>query len=373
MLSLLVCGLLAQGQVAPAGALEVARTQHTATLLLDGRVLVTGGRPEDATVALASTELFDVRRGRWSPGPPMRTARAGHTATRLLDGRVLVVGGTAPADDGSSRFEALASAEVFDPASGTWTEVVSLAEARNGHTATLLADGRVLIVGGARPVHQHLTSVERFDPSTGAFTTLRPLAQGRWLHEAALLKDGSVVVLGGRSNQAKDAPKPGLAVATVERLDVESGVWHPVPELLEPRQRTAAVSLGDRVVVFGGQTTTMSTNYVEWWAPGGDGWSQAPSHLSVPIAGHTATLLLSGDVLLAGGEPPSAVDTGRVQRWEAVSAKWCLAGQLKTPRKGHTATRLKDGSVLVVGGTSAGLAEASAERWTAAPGRCVEP
>lgn len=378
-LALLLCTLvLGQGRVSPAGALATPRTQHTATLLLDGRVLVAGGRSQTATETLSSTELFDPAKNSWRPGPPMNVARAGHTATPLLDGRVLVVGGTAPAADGSSRFESLASAEVFDPKKNEWVTVGPLTDARNGHTATRLQDGSVLVIGGARPVHQHLATVERFDPQTNTFSSRRPLSRARWLHDAVLLKDGSVVVLGGRSNQSVgDAgapmPKPGTAIASVERFDTSGGVWHEVPEMSEPRQRTAVVSAGNRVIVFGGQTTTMSTNYVEWWEPGGDGWAQSKSHLSVPIAGHTATVLPSGDVLVAGGEPPSAVDTARVQRWAHEKEKWCLAGQLKTSRKAHTATLLKDGSVLFAGGASAGMTEASAERWTPAKGECVEP
>lgn len=378
-LALLICSVVvAQGKVSAAGVLTTPRSHHTATALPDGRVLVAGGRSQSATEALVSTELYEPARNAWKPGPPMAFARAGHTATALLDGRVLVVGGTAPAADGSSRLDALASAEVFDPKQGTWTTVGALEEPRNGHTATLLADGSVLVVGGARPMHQHLTSVERFDPATNTFSTRRPLAMGRWLHEAVRLKDGSVVVLGGRSNQATredgtPTPKPGIAIATVERFDAQSGVWHHVPEMTEPRQRTAVVTDGARVIVFGGQTTTMSTNYVESWEPGSDGWTQAKSHLTVPIAGHTATFLASGDVLVAGGEPPSAVDTSRVQRWMHEAQRWCLAGQLKTARKAHTATLLKDGSVLFAGGASAGMPEGTAERWFPAKGECVEP
>lgn len=376
MWSVLCVAVLSQGKVSPAGALSTPRTQHTATLLADGRVLVVGGRSLSATVA--STELFDPATNGWKAGPSLVTPRAGHTATLLRDGRVLVVGGTGPAADGSSRFEAIATAEVLDARAQQWAVVGTLAEARNGHTATRLLDGSVLIVGGARPVHVHLTSVERFDPATNAFSARRPLAIGRWLHDAVLLRDGSVVVLGGRSNHQLQAdagamPKPGLATATVERYDAESGVWHPVPEMTEPRQRTAVVGFGDRVAVFGGQSTTMSTNYVEWWAPGAEGWSQPKSHLSVPIAGHTATLLPSGDVLVLGGEPPSAIDTARAQRWEPEAQRWCLAGQLKTSRKGHAATVLADGSVLITGGTSAGLIEGSAERWSPSKGPCVEP
>ena len=367
-----------QGRLQPAGALAEARAQHTATLLADGRVLVAGGRGADATATLASTELFDPKTNAWRAGPPMTTARAGHTATLLDDGRVLVVGGTAPARDGSARLEALDSAEVFDPAKRTWQRVGALAEARNGHTATKLADGSVLVVGGARPVHQHLSSVERFDPVTASFSRAASLGLGRWLHDAVRLADGSVVVLGGRSNQLRSeggvaTPKPGLPLDAVERFDVDAGTWAPLPALTEPRQRTAVVALGAKVVVFGGQTSTMSTNYVEWWqAPAGE-WAQSATHLSVPIAGHTASVLPSGDVLVVGGEPPQAVDTARVQRWVPSTQRWCLAGTLKVSRKAHAATVLKDGSVLVSGGTSAGLAEASAERWVPVKGECVEP
>lgn len=368
--------VLAQGKVTPAGALATARFQHTATLLADGRVLVTGGRSADTLETLASTELFDPRRSVWSPGPPLSARRAGHTATLLLDGRVLVVGGTAPAGDGSNRFDSLSSAEVFDPAQKTWTTVSSMAEARNGHTASRLADGSVLVVGGARPVHHHLSSVERFDPVANRFASSAPLARGRWLHDAVVLHDGSVVVLGGRSNQGAleaSAPRPGAPIDGVERFDVAANEWRTGPSLTEPRQRTAVVAIGNRVVVFGGQSALMSTNYVEWWEPQAPQWTPLSSNLSVPIAGHTASLLPSGDVLIVGGEPPSAVDTGRIQRWVAAAGTWCLAGTLKTSRKSHTATVLRDGSVLVVGGTSAGLAEASAERWTSVRGACVEP
>lgn len=365
---------MAQGKVSGAGTLVTARSQHTATLLNDGRVLIAGGRSANATETLGSTEFFDPASNSFKPGPSLTVPRAGHTATLLNDGRVLVVGGTAPAADGSHKFVAVASAEVFDVKRNAFVEVGSLADARVGHTATRLTDGSVLVVGGSRPVHEHLISVERFDPTTNTFSARRPLSLGRWLHDAVLLRDGSVVVLGGRSNQAAlDVPKPGVPVASVERYDVESGVWHSVPEMTEARQRTAVVGFGDRVAVFGGQSTTMSTNYVEWWAPGADGWLQSASHLSVPIAGHSATLLSSGDVVVIGGEPPNAVDTARIQRWQPATERWCLAGMLKTSRKAHTATRLADGSVLVVGGTSAGLAEGSAERWAQTKGECVSP
>ncbi len=363
----------AQGKLTPAGRLATARTNHTATLLLDGRVLVVGGRGTDGLVALASTELFDPKTQRWAPGPPLSVGRTLHTATRLADGRVLVVGGiTHESKEGQNRFVALASAELFDPKTNSWKPAGRLADARNGHTATLLDDGRVLIVGGAREQRQHLASVELFDPETETFAPRRPLALARWMHVAARLSDGSVVVLGGRSNMP-EGKGSGVSVASAERYDASSGVWHPVPELNEARQRTAFLAQDDVVTVVGGQTTTSSTNYVESWKPGVEAWEPAKNHLSMALAGHTATLLANGDLLVIGGEPPNEVDTARVQKLEKASGKWCLAGALASSRKGHTATLLSSGSVLVVGGTSAGMPDPTAELWSPSPGKCEDP
>lgn len=364
---------LAQGKVTKAGTLGTARTNHTATALDDGRVLVAGGRGADGLSTLASVELFEPKTRRWQPGPPMAVGRSHHAATLLADGRVLVTGGTAhESKEGKNRFVALASAEVYEPKANRWTTVSPLAQARNGHSATRLKDGRVLVVGGAREQRSHLTAVELFDPASGAWQPRRPLARARWLHEAVRLSDGSVVVLGGRSNQPAQGQGPGAAVAEAERFDASSGTWHAVPGLNEARQRTAAVAHADTVTVVGGQTTSSSTNYVESWTPGAASWVLG-EHLSMALSAHSATLLPSGDVVVIGGEPPNEVDTARVQRFDAAQKRWCLAGALEAARKGHSATLLPDGRVLVVGGTSAGLPEPAAELWEPAKGRCEEP
>jgi N-acetylneuraminic acid mutarotase len=363
----------AQGKVTPAGHLAVARMNHTATRLADGRVLVVGGRGTDGLTALASTELFDPKTSKRSLGPPLSVGRTLHTATLLADGRVLVVGGiTHESKDGQNRFVALASAELFDPKTNAWKPTGALADARNGHTATLLTDGRVLVVGGAREQRQHLASVELYDPEKEAFVPRRPLALARWMHVAARLSDGSVVVLGGRSNMP-EGKGSGVAIASSERYDASSGVWHPVPELNEARQRTAFLAQDDVVTVVGGQTTSSSTNYVESWKPGADAWEPAKNHLTMALAGHSATLLSNGDLLVIGGEPPNEVDTSRVQRLDKATQGWCLAGTLASSRKGHTATLLGDGRVLVVGGTSAGMPDPTAELWSPASGKCEEP
>lgn len=367
---------LAQGRVVSAGAVALARTHHTATVLPDGRVMVAGGRGADGLSTLPSVELYDPKKNRWTPGPPMTVGRSHHAATLLADGRVLVTGGTTHEATGDGhRFVALAAAEVFDPVEGRWTPVPDMAEARNGHTATLLDDGTVLVVGGAREQRTHLASVERFDPKTRTWRTEKPLGTARWLHAAVHLDDDSVVVVGGRSNAKQNGVGPGVSLDAVERFEPKAGAWQAAPPMSEERQRAGIAVLKDgrTVVAVGGQTATSSTNYAETWTPGAETWTPLENHLSMSLSSHSATRLPSGDLLVVGGEPPNAVDTPRVQRWVAATKQWCLAGQLATSRKLHSASLLNDGSVLVVGGTSSGVPEKSAERWVDTKGRCEEP
>ena len=374
--TLLAFTAAAQGKVSPAPMLKEARFHHTATLLADGRVLVVGGRGADGISELASCELFDPKKNKWGACAPLKIARSDQAATALDDGRLLVTGGTTHQSiNGQNRFVAIASVELYDPKKNTWTTVAPMTDARNGHTATLLLDGTVLVVGGAREQRQHLSSVERFDPKTDGWHLEKPLHVARWLHAAVRTSEGDVVVVGGRSNAGQDAKGPGVSIADVERFEVKSGTWQQLPPMSEPRQRTAVIAEVEDggVIVVGGQTATSSTNYAETWKPGLTEWKPFENHLSMSLSSHTGTRLPNGDLVVIGGEPPNAVDTTRVQRWLIASREWCLAGELVDGRKQHTATLLQDGRVLVVGGTSSGLPERSAELWAPASGKCEEP
>ena len=366
----------AQGRVSRAPMLKDARQHHTATRLLDGRVLVVGGRGADGLSTLASCELYEPAKNQWKPCAPLHLARSHHTATLLADGRVLVAGGTThQSSGGTNRFVALTSVELYEPKKNAWVDGAPMQDARNGHTATLLDDGSVLVVGGAREQRVHLASVERFHPGPDTWTAEKPLQVSRWFHAAVKDSAGDVVVVGGRSNAAQAGKGPGVSIAEVEKFEVKTGTWALVPAMSEPRQRTAVVATpGDAaIVVIGGQTATSSTNYAETWKPGEAAWVPFENHLSMSLSAHTGTALPGGDVVVIGGEPPNQVDTARVQKWVKASKKWCLAGELNVSRKQHTATLLADGRILVVGGTAGGLPERSVEVWSSTNGTCEEP
>ena len=216
--------------------------------LADGRVLVGGGHSTQAT--LVSAELFDPRTGTFSPAGDMIRARgAGAGAVLLPDGRVLVAGGGP--DVGGS-------AEIFDPASGTFAPTGDMSEARAGFfSSTLLSNGRVLIIGGLVPDPADPTTVPRisataetFDPSTGRFTRVASMAAPRAGHAGSILSDGSVLVAAGH-HELRNRGEP-VATADAEIFDPATGTFRTTGSLHQPRFWPAAVSTGDRVLVLGG-------------------------------------------------------------------------------------------------------------------------
>ena len=221
------------------------------TLLADGRVLLTGG----GLPGIDETEIYDPASRTWTKGSPMGTARRLHTATLLRDGRVLIAGGfvCCVVEDQTATETASASAELYDPTTGSFTPTGSMSVARALHQATLLPDGRVLMSGGVgaapspgTPGPEH---AEVYDPATGTFAAAGDLQIGRSLHSAILLTDGRVLVVGGLA-QLGD---PG-AVALTELYDPATNVWHPGPMLQAAWRGATATLLGNgKVLVFGGE------------------------------------------------------------------------------------------------------------------------
>jgi len=167
---------------AEAAPMSEKRINHTVTLLLDGRALVTGGGKEDPPFS-KTAETYDPGTDTWTTVAPMTVSRSFHTATLLEDGRVLVVGG---------RGKRLL-AELYDPVTDVWSSAGETAEPRAEHRALLLLDGRVLVTGGIGS----LTVSEIYDPATNEWSTSSPLEIGRYRHNTVLLSDGRVVTFGG--------------------------------------------------------------------------------------------------------------------------------------------------------------------------------
>jgi hypothetical protein len=181
--------------------MNTARSHYTTTPLADGRVLMVGGLDENEHMhegehALDSAEVFDPTTGKFTQTGRMTTVRAYHTATLLADGRVLITGGRT-GKPGCCGYP-LDSAELYDPRTGVFTPTGSMLDSKADQTATLLADGRVLVAGGLWIGDE----AETYDPKTGKFTRTGPMNTDRRGHNATLLADGRVLVVGGWNSEA---------------------------------------------------------------------------------------------------------------------------------------------------------------------------
>lgn len=359
----------AQGRWRTVATLEQARYGHTATLLNDGRVLIAGGIGNQSLKALASVELFNPRTQKFTRVSALSQGRFGHTATLLNDGRVLIAGGAAYSDDEKPRYLTLDSTEIFNPRTLAFEAGPRLLEARHWHTATVLNDGRVLIAAGAREQMTHLASVELWNGTDAVFSPGTPLKIPRCRHQALLLPDGSVLLVGGRSNSG---------TAGFGRPHASSELWPSptgeLPMMSEARQDHAVwLSPQGHVLAIAGKTESGFTNLIDSFSTKNNRWLPFTPSLPLPLAHHTVTALDAKGFLLVGGETPNAPDRASTELLDFAALRFCRAGELAVPRRAHTATRLLDGQVLVVGGLSAGLPEASAERWQPLSGTCEPP
>jgi len=330
-------------------------------LLADGRVLAVGGTSILFT-SMSDTALYDPATGTWSAGAPLGTARRMHTLTVLADGRVLATGGTT----GGQSFPALgmASTELYDPATGTWTATGALTEPRCGHAASLLPDGRVLVSGGehARTSRSSLslTTAELYDPATGTWTATGAMNDARWHHQSVVLDDGRVLAIGGLVSNGY-ATTAGLALC--ELYDPATGTWSAADTMAAPRFAHQAVRLLDgTVLVTGGGAPRLSDDAKY------DPYSFATTERYDPVTGqwrpdtslpwgrsyHRAVLLPSGDCLVVAGTDDASLDAGfrNAVRYDPATRTWTPTGGMLAGRWGLGVTVLADGRVLAVGGIS---------------------
>ncbi|MCX4985884.1 kelch repeat-containing protein [Streptomyces sp. NBC_00572] len=327
--------------------------------LPDGRVLFAGGAGPNL-LTLDGAALFDPVEARWTVTDPLRKARRMLSLTPLADGRVLAAGGIT----GPQAYPppSLSTAELYDPAAETWTLTGALHEARHSHTATRLPDGRVLVAGGQRPrdarTPRTLASAELFDPDTGTWTPTGEMGDARWHHQAVLLHDGRVLVVGGLTDTGRSTSAP---LGLCELYDPTTGTWTPTGVLRDPRYAHQAVLLADGTVLtlggFGprasddGRYDPYSLAGVERYDPVAEEWSPEPP-LPWGRGHHRALLLGTGEVLVCGGADQACQDVGHAAalRYDPRTRDWSVAGPMGTGRWAFGAVLLDDGRVLAVGG-----------------------
>ena len=300
------------------GRMPIAVFDATATLLGDGEVLVAGGLTSGSVFGrpVANAELYDPATGTWAATGSMHAPRAGDTATLLPDGQVLVAGGRCygkgyfhctPGDYANS----LSSAELYNPATGQWTPTGSMGTGRAYYTATLLRDGKVLAAGGQVYCHDSVCidtrSAELYNPTTGTWAATGPMHQVREQHSATLLADGDVLVAGGTD---VGGHTPGISYeAQAELYSPRTGTWTRTASMVTPDVgQTATLLRNGWVLVAGGsiggssigQAASASMSVAELYEPQRALWV-LPGAMTIPRQGQTATLLPDGHVLVTGG------------------------------------------------------------------------
>jgi hypothetical protein len=330
------------------GSLVTPRYGHVATLLQDGRVLIVGGlggisgSPDDL---LAIAELYDPASGTFTSTGQMSVARGAVTATLLQDGRVLIAGGRTP--DGKQT-----SCELYDPVSGTFTPTGSMLVDRGSFTATRLANGKVLVVG-SRPHGTYYplpppdpVPEEVYDPATGSFSYTGS-RNSSWTtlvgHTATLLQSGMVLIAGGYNGV--DLP---TITSEAHIYDPASGTFKLISPMTAPRYYNRATLVNDgRVLITGAPRYDGTT--AEIFDPGTESFGVTGGvngMQSLRIA-DTATRLPNGKVLVTGG----TVSGGAAELYDPVTGSFSVVGRLRAPnRSAYTATLLLNGNVLLVGG-----------------------
>jgi Putative Ig domain len=335
----------------PTGSMTIPRVGHTATLLNNGEVLVTGGPNATAEIYNPATGMFTSTLG------SMTEARAHHTATLLSDaalpnyGMVLILGSVD------------ATAELYNPAAGTFAATHSMTTARTQPTATLLNSGKVLVAGG-NTVTGDLTA-ELYDPATGTFTATGSMTVFRVGETATLLPDGRVLIAGGVTTG--DA-----LTATAELYNPTSGTFSATGMMTVAHTGHTATRLQDGTVLIVGTDPTLpvgSKATADLYDPATGTFTAVGDPATVAYA-HTASLRSDGTVVVVGGYSNEylfhyhefqgvctrlyglfTVSNAAAALFAPESEGFTLAGNTNTARDEHTATVLSDGKVLIVGGT----------------------
>lgn len=346
------------GTFTPAGSMVTPRFLHTSTLLADGRVLIAGGDSSYSYAgsdAEATAELYDPVAGTFSSTGGMTTPRDGHTATLLPSGKVLIAGG-GPRLRGAGY--SLASAEIYDPATGSFTATGAMSVERTLHTATLLNNGKVLIAGGLRRVVGSAPldlsfprGAELYDPDTGTFTATGDMSSS-FADTATLLPNGKVLVT--RSDP------DGIAGTSVfsDIYDPSTGLFSPAGNPVSGHTvPTATLLPNGKVLVAGGDIGDGdgASSKAELYDPD-TGMFAGTGNLTIGREQNATVLLPDGTVLFAGGHGGVPVGNGgfdnlaSVEIYNPATGSFSVTGSMLIGRDLLQATLLKNGKVLITGG-----------------------
>ena len=320
------------------GSMQTARSGHTATPLANGKVLITGG--DNFGNSLATAELFDPTSGNFTLTGSMGTARENHGAVVLLSGKVLILGGDR-CTHGVGCVGGLATAELFDPATGGFTATGSMAIARSSPTATRLADGTVLATGGGD------SSAELFDPATGTFTFTGFMSVPRVSPTATRLQNGVVLFAGGG--------EPFIGnLGTAELFDPVGGTFSDTGGMATARQEHTAILLSNgKVLVAGGDGDAGTLASAELFDSVAGRFSAA-GNMTTARVNHTATLRNDGRVLIVGGQIDSQTGPNvlaSAELFDPATGQFTAVPSMKSARTQHAAVLLSNGAVLVIGGS----------------------
>jgi N-acetylneuraminic acid mutarotase len=297
--------------------------------LKDGRILFAGG--EDASYSPTNlASIFNPATKTWTAAAPMHEARVTFAAVLLADGKVLVEGG----EVGS---QLLSSAELYDPDNNTWTRIASIPMPRRGETTTLLKDGNVLFAGGEDKGYNPLGGAEIYQTRTGTWKTIQAPAFVE--HTATLLPDGRVLVVCGTEPEYYDPVK---------------NTWTPATAPLEGMNGQFAVLLPSGKLLVGGGIDYASSRQLasaEIFNPTTQTWSAAGTMRS-PSYGARAVVLKDGRVLVTGGADAKGVALQSAELYDPGSGRWTDAGSMPTPRESYEEFALSDGTALIGGGVA---------------------